>query len=487
VTVITPFVRDGDCHSLFEAADVKKVKELDLDVIVDLGTCEPRGELLKASRSGVISVLYGRDNLAVRAGPPGFWEVYYRQETTGFAIVHLQDDVNAPAVTARGDVVTRHYYLLNQAFVARKACHYLKRVVEQIASSGEYPRPLLSFPYAQPVLGQPSLIKIMLYLGMRCWSIALKRATQTLGVEYRSTVAYLHKNWTDAALADGIRLANQPMHCLADPFVLRRNDRTYCFVEDLDYATQRGSIDVYELGEAGSIRLGSALQESFHLSFPYMFEYSGELYMCPESSENRDIRIYKCVEFPHQWRLETIAMKDISAVDSMIFERDGKWWMLTNIDPLGIGDHCSELFLFSASSPLNSEWKPHPQNPVLIDASRARNAGYLSKNGRFYRCSQGQGFNFYGKRVLINEIVELSETSYREICLSVITPTFGGGAAGTHHLHADGAVTVFDFVTNSRIATGNQAPSPTRLSAALFFSPIDQANRERRQTNFSLP
>ena len=33
------------------------------------------------------------------------------------------------------------------------------------------------------------------------------------------------------------------------------------------------------------------LHEPFHLSFPYLFEHDGALFMCPETSENRDIRI----------------------------------------------------------------------------------------------------------------------------------------------------------------------------------------------------
>jgi hypothetical protein len=428
----------------------KMMKKLDLDLILHCGQMAPMGDICEASRLGVIAVHCG-DPQRVRGGPPGYWEVHHRHETTGFAILRLRENHLVGDTLMRGHVATRHYYLLNQALVSRKAYHHLKRLVEKIAVTGKLPDRLTSFPYPQRLCDMPRLLDLLAYAGRRFGSIVVKRLRRLLGIEYRSTVAYVCDRWTDAVLVNGVKLPNRPMHYLADPFVIWRGERAYCFVEDLDYATQRGSIDVYELTNDGGERIGTALQEDFHLSFPYLFEHGGELYMCPESSENRDIRIYKCVAFPLQWKLATIAMQDISAVDSIIFERDGKWWMLTNIDPVGIGDHCAELYVFFADSPLENGWKPHALNPVLIDAARARNAGHLADGGRFYRCAQGQGFDFYGKRVLINEILELTETRYRECLSSIITPSFGTGVAGTHHLHSDGRTTVFDFVTSSRI------------------------------------
>ena len=48
--------------------------------------------------------------------------------------------------------------------------------------------------------------------------------------------------------------------------------------------------------------------------------------MVPESSENNDVRLYECVEFPTKWKLKKILLKDISAVDSMVLFKDEKWF-----------------------------------------------------------------------------------------------------------------------------------------------------------------
>src|SRR6185312_49960 len=191
--------------------------------------------------------------------------------------------------------------------------------------------------------------------------------------------------------------------------------------------------------------------ENFHLSFPYIFEYEGTLYMCPETSGAGDIRVYKCLEFPLRWTLEKIIMKDVSAVDTMLFEKGGKWWMLTNIDPAGLGDFQLELCVFSADSPLDDAWTPHPQNPVLVDATRARNGGLLREGEGLFRVAQRQGFDFYGKSTSVNEIVRIDDGNYIETLVAEVSPAFEPGAVGTHHLHSDGSITVLDFARLGRM------------------------------------
>ena len=70
----------------------------------------------------------------------------------------------------------------------------------------------------------------------------------------------------------------------------------------------------------------------FHLSYPFIFTVDNELYMCPETGEIREIRLYKCTEFPLRWSFHKTLIKDVSAVDSNIFLFKDRWWLLTNID-----------------------------------------------------------------------------------------------------------------------------------------------------------
>ncbi len=109
------------------------------------------------------------------------------------------------------------------------------------------------------------------------------------------------------------------------------------------------------------------------------------------------------------------------------------------------------VVLFFAESPVAEKWTPHLLNPIFVDASFARNGGLVWDGQSVFRVSQGQTFDFYGKRTRINQIVELTERDYVEVCIGEITPKFARGVLGTHHLHSNGKVTVFDFVTLSRV------------------------------------
>ena len=447
---ISPIVSKSGFVYRFTANDIQKLKGLKFDLLIRCGNGILRGDILEASRLGIIS-FHHADNRINRGGPAGFWEVYYRQDTTGFTIQRLTEELDGGDVLMRGHFPTYHYYLLNQAALFEKSNYYLKLLVEQIALSRKLPNPIPNTPYSNKLFRSPRIGEVSIYVCRLCSLVLKRKFRRAVGIEYRWGIAYTRSSWKNAVLWRSTKVKSPPLHFLADPFVISKNGKDFCFVEDFDYLKQRANIAVYELTNGGSTRIGTALEEQFHLSFPYIFEYQGELYMCPETAENRDIRIYRCIEFPLRWELKKIVMEKISAADTMFFEKNGKWWMFTNIDPIESGDHCSELFIFSSNSPLGHSWTPHPLNPIFVDASRARNAGLVKDGDTYFRISQRQGFDMYGKRSLINKISELTDSNYVEVPISEVTPNFGKGVVGTHHLHSNGKVTVFDFVTLARI------------------------------------
>jgi hypothetical protein len=427
-----------------------KLKNLNLDLLIRCGPVILQKNILSTARLGVISLCYS-DNRTFRGGPAGFWEVYFRKDTTGFTIQCLTDESDDGSALMRGHVQTSYYYLLNQAVLLDTANHYLKSLVKKIAETRRLPDILPGVPYSNRLFGLPTAYQASNYL-LRLYALrVLKKVRQIAGIGYRWHVGYTSGGWRNAVLAGSTTVNNPPSHFLADPFVFTRNNKNFCFVEVFGSPSFKGKIDVYELTkDDGAIRIGTALEEPFHLSFPFIFEYREDLYMCPESSASRDIRIYKCTEFPLIWKLEKVIMQNVSAADTMLFEKDGKWWLLTNIDALGVGNHLSELSIFYSDSPFGERWTPHALNPIIVDAGCARNAGLVKDGNTYFRISQSQGFDTYGKRILINEMVELTISSYLEKPISTITSSFADDAVCTHHLHSNGLITVFDFATINR-------------------------------------
>src|SRR5712692_1473692 len=77
----------------FTAADVAKIKALDLDVILRFGFNIIRGDILSCARSGVWSYHHG-DNDEYRGGPSHFWEVHERNPISGAVLQILNEELD---------------------------------------------------------------------------------------------------------------------------------------------------------------------------------------------------------------------------------------------------------------------------------------------------------------------------------------------------------------------------------------------------------
>lgn len=135
----------------------------------------------------------------------------------------------------------------------------------------------------------------------------------------------------------------------------------------------------------------------------------------PESSEKGELRMYRALDFPLQWTLETIIMER-ALLDSLIFNYEGRFWLFTS-DHSGFGTKKNgQAEIWYSSSPLGP-WKPHKKNPIYnIDKSfGARNGGRpFFYNGNLYRIGQDCG-KTYGKRVRVFKMEVLNTEEYKEI------------------------------------------------------------------------
>ncbi|MGE3922400.1 MAG: hypothetical protein AB7G13_05630 [Lautropia sp.] len=419
-----------------------------------------RGDILRAAEFGVLSFHHG-DNDVNRGGPPGFWEVRHGADASGFVIQQLTDELDGGHVFVRGHIPTRSPYLSNQDALYRHAFPHLERLLLRIAATRRLPALLPAYPYAFPLRRAPGPFDATAYVLRQSahWSRRVLR--RIAGRRYRWSVGYQAGDWRTAVLWKARVIENPAGRFLADPFVVTWQGQTCIFVEDYDYATAIGCIAAYVIEDGEARRVGVALAEPFHLSFPYVFEFEGQLYLCPESQAAAEIRIYRCLEFPLRWTLCATPMRGVDAVDTMIFRHGGKWWLATNIGRGSADEHYSELHLFSADHPLHGGWVPHPHNPVCIDSRKARNGGILRDGEVLFRIGQRQGLDQYGRAVSLNRIESLSETDYLERTERSLSAGFVPRGVGLHHMHSNGAWTVFDFARYHRIALGSAADAAT--------------------------
>ncbi len=420
-----------------------RLRAASLDLLVACGHRGPNPQLLATVTLGMLSVEHDGET-AEPAGLAGFPQVLARQPATGFTVRWHQSDGGESQVVAAGEVWNRYAFLLNQSGLHRKSLHYLAKLLRRAADRRTV-NPIGNVDQCSTRAGNPPRTReLARYLLRYCLTVAGRLLVRQFpSMEPRWTIFYSAVDWKQLDIERADRIDNPPGSFLADPFLLEQDGKTYCFVEELSFSDWRGCISAYELVPGHARRIGKVIVEPFHMSFPFLFRHGPNVYMVPETSENRDIRVYRCLGTPDRWALEAVLMSGLQAMDTMLFEHEGRWWMMTNLDP-AIGDGCSELHLFHADSPLSTDWTPHPCNPVVVDTGRARNAGLLRQGRVLYRVAQRQAFNTYGSDFSVNRIDLLDTDRYRETPADLSFGRSSGTPSRVHHLCSVGGFTVFD-------------------------------------------
>ena len=222
-------------------------------------------------------------------------------------------------------------------------------------------------------------------------------------------------------------------------------NKHFIFVEELLYKNGKGHISVIEMDDSGNCSDPIIiLKKDYHLSYPFIIEENGEIFMIPETSQNGQIQLYKCKDFPYKWELERILIDNVVAVDTTIHKYEDKYWLFTNIKENKGGPFDDELFIFWSDRLNTNNWTSHPGNPVVSDVRKSRCAGKLFVyNENLYRPSQDCS-KHYGYGINISHINNLNENGYTENVVESIYPLWDKDLISTHTINSDRDITVID-------------------------------------------
>lgn len=119
----------------------------------------------------------------------------------------------------------------------------------------------------------------------------------------------------------------------------------------------------------------TALSSETHFSYPYLFEFEGDLYMIPENFQSGELAIYRCAGSPDAWEKVSVVFPGYQGIDPNIFYHDGLWWLFVTPYSLLMRAAETELEIYYTDNPITGVWKPHALNPIHYDESVARNGG----------------------------------------------------------------------------------------------------------------
>lgn len=113
-------------------------------------------------------------------------------------------------------------------------------------------------------------------------------------------------------------LPNSKRYWCADPFLFQKDDHYFVFFEAYDRLKRKGVLGYRQITEhtAGDIHI--ICESTSHLSYPFIYEADGNLYIVPESNMSGELYRFKCLSFPNHWEKEKVLMHE-RLVDSTFF------------------------------------------------------------------------------------------------------------------------------------------------------------------------
>ncbi|RDV07251.1 hypothetical protein DXH95_07760 [Sphingorhabdus pulchriflava] len=423
--------------------DEEALHALAPDVILDLSGNHGAGISAASARHGV----WFTDAFGSVPGIAGLQPLLEGRPVSSINLFRRSLAQALPDLIASAAVNIKFVASRNERFLAEKSVSLILRELKRRA------RGLLSATPSETVLfvapRAPGTSETLAYLGRMVGEL-VRRAWQKFATTLGLRPGMFCINLTEGeplkfnpALAEAV---TSPANCYyADPFLWPHGEDTWCFFESFDYHMGLGYISAGRIENGRFEDVRTVLAPGYHLSFPFLFEHDGQLFMMPESCASRRIELWRCTSFPDGWELHRTALEGTNASDSTLVQIDEQWWLFTNISDDPFADMSSELHLFRANSPLLERLEPHPLNPVVFDSRCARNAGRIwQRDGVFYRPAQDNSHGTYGYGLQLMRIDELTMERYRESSVRHITPNFKRGIIGCHHIDVLDNRIVFD-------------------------------------------
>ena len=369
-----------------------------------------------------------------RGRPAGFYELYNNDKTIGIVVQKLSNRLDAGQVFTRVHSkiyhhsykqTAEHFFSLSK-FLLRKAIEsYI--LGETLYVGGIGPNYMLP--------SNATVLKFMFKLTRR----KVERLLYGLFCEKRWNIVVFKVNESCNNLLLSVSKGVSPLvHSrytfYADPFFSATGDKIR--TEALNARNGLGELVELQASNGAFIRL---LVSGEHYSYPCSVKDGDREYICPEVASHS--APYLMPEpFDGKAKAYLKGLENIRALDGTMFRHEHTYYFFCGVKQSS--DDCLYLFF---SDELMGPYRPHPQNPIVIDPRCARMAGKMLRWGdKVYRVGQNNCFA-YGNGITISEIECLSRERYSERNVASVSFT---DALGPHTVDVFGNLAVLDFYTN---------------------------------------
>ncbi|WP_223701139.1 glucosamine inositolphosphorylceramide transferase family protein [Sutcliffiella deserti] len=440
----------ADLKNPYSKEDVDFIKGMDLDFILHLGETGIEDELLNVTRYGVWTFRYGQSGWLPQV-PGGWLEIRNNEPVTEVGLYRLTGNPQEGIACRKGYFATVcHSFRKNKEMLCQSIVNWPALVCKEI----------LDYPIHQDE-------SIQVFSTTKSDYDTLTSTTETakfIATTWKHKARNLYKKlfcyefWNVGIVHKPIQTFLDEQHPIiewlvpknkcyfADPFGLKDEDGIHILMEEVDHKVVKGYISGVsmkrETGKDAQYWSRSVLRLESHMSYPYLLEYAGEVYCIPETSEAREVAVYK--KRNGKWMKHKTLLENFAAVDSTIIHHGAYWWLFcTKADSSPQSDN-NELHIYYAKE-LFGDWNPHHSNPVKVDIRSSRPAGtpFIHEN-QIIRPAQDCS-KTYGGRIVLNKVITLTIDKFEEVVVSPVEPREDSMYPdGVHTISSIGEITVLD-------------------------------------------
>lgn len=423
-----------------------KKKNDSIDVIIDLGNHVIRNNFLKNIKYGLWYLNYNvKNNFYI-----GFKDCLFKKKITKsflFKKTFLKNKISTVCLDKSNLNNKINFWLRNRQFILDKSSNLFSKNLNRIFYGLKFENykysvnqnnfeirlyDLFSYILKKYLLNFINRLNFFSKKNSSLWSLHLTKFEKNF-----------IKN-SKKSIANSFRIKPPRNFEWADPFIFSYKKKDYVFFENNDLKLNKGKISFGEINQNKLIKIKDILNLNFHLSYPFIWEYEGNFYLLPETSENKSIHIWKAKKFPNKWVYFKTLLKNEYCCDTTILQDKSKNnWLLTNKSNDHSNDPNNELYIYKIIGNFK-KLIPHKLNPVITDCLTARNAGQLIIGNQLLRPSQINDSSGYGIGLNINKITSLSLTSYKEKIITKIIPKKIKNTDGLHHISNSKKNIIFD-------------------------------------------
>ena len=406
----------GKYAQYFSAKDLTLIKSHKPDVILRFAYNIIKGEILTLAKHGVWS-FHHADEQVIKGGPAGFWELSKRMAVTGAILQRLTEKLDAGIVLRKGFFPTiKHSYKANLEQLLSGTASWMKQaLIDVVNDSTDSNSPTTS---EAPLFTFPTNLQMF-----RVWTITkiekLKFHWQQLFRPEKWNIGFVEKNisniFTDELLQN-IEWLPEPQRneYYADPFGWEENGNLKIVFELYNYKIQKGVLAISNSkGEMNTL-----LEAKVHLSYPFVLDRSDSVnsnrVILPESNQSKTIF---CFDSANP-KIGKVLVENIPAIDATPIFYNNRWWIFCTHEG---NFNNTNLYIYHALE-FEGPWHPHGNNPVKCDVRSSRPGGTpFLLNNKLYRPAQDCSSS-YGSAVIINEVIELDENTFKEQATKRIVP-----------------------------------------------------------------